>query len=518
MASKGEPKKEDMGTAALAIFACVAVMSALIWLSASHKIVVFWTPKLYMLAKLWEFIPIPEAGAELDAVRESATRFWQSPRDVGVGEWIAFFDSAARPATMLATLVVAAFLVRTVMRAQPNVKREMKPQELIEELSHVFTGTAPILHLRKALVQDKDPYWRRQTFPHEVLLKELVDGLPLVQDDQMVTDRVRSYFQGLETELVQGPEGQKIRVPRVIGGRTELRKRATADGKSVTYEKLIGGRRVSRMLGIQVVDLLNDRHKKVVFADRFSSVGKVMFGLLCAHAFGEAEGVADYEKAHDQLNNSARGVPHGFANLTVAQWIFDKYRLNPMAERMFAIHHWEYTYLFELFFQAKFQGKCPDSEFLWLKPMNRILFYVLNTVGRYTPHTESAAAFSHHVFERRVARREAIPLTNDLDGDPQHVIFVETAIKGLELEWERWRDGTGDEDEWWKSKAMWERISGANFDMPLPGPPPIGIAGETPFDRTMSADAARRQAEADAESAALAAREKSLLDAAFDST
>lgn len=265
---------------------------------------------------------------------------------------------------------------------------------------------------------------------------------------------------------------------------------------------------VSRTLGNQVVNLLTDRAKRPCFPERFSSSGKVIFALLCAHAFGGEEGKKDYAKARDQLNNSARGAAHGFANLTVAQWLFDKYKDNPKAAQLFAVHHWENTYLFELLVQAKKQGKCGHWEFIWLKPMNRVLFYVLNTVGRFTPHTESGAAFSQYQYERRCARMGHLPLFENKEaGTYQHMIYVEKTIKALELEWERWRDGEDDDDQWWASEEVWKRLSG--IKLAAPAAPPPELAAETAFDKTMSAQAGEAEARQQAEQQAAAATARS---------
>lgn len=482
MSRTGEPKKEDLFTVVGVMIGCTIAIIALIWIAASKKIVVFWTPKFYSLSTMWTWLPGDLGANQAISAKETALRFWDAPKAVGFGEWVSFVNTCSWPLTFLLGLAVLAWFVRIGFRTPPSVQRKFKPQDLAEKLSHVFTGTAPVLHLRKALAADKEPYWRRQVFPHEVLLNELVNGKSLVMDNQMVVDRARDYFRGIKTDK----------------------------GKAV----LVGGRLVSRMLGNQVVNLLTDRGKNVVFADRFSPAGKVIFALLCAHAFGGREGIADYAKARDQLNNSARGAKHGFANLTVAQWLFDKYRTNATARQLFAIHHWEHTYLFELSFQAKKQGKCVDSEFLWLKPMSRFMFYAMNTVGRLTPHTESAATFAQHAYERRVARRKRLPLMREDDGGYVHVIYIDKAVKGLGLEWDRWRDGDGDEDLWWRSEAEWKRLNGARLDPPPP--PPSALNVDTPFDQQMRGDASRQKAAEDSNLAALVSAERARLDAVSD--
>lgn len=465
----GEPKKEDLLTVVLMMLGCFVAVSFLVWVMGSTKIIYFWTPKLNAMSRLWKLVPGDLGTSMSDRTFEMGSHFLQRPAETSLIDWLMYINMCAWPIAIFLACLMLGWLGWVCLKTQPDVKRnfggpksQRTAHDLAEIISHVFTGTAPVLHLRKAIALDKEPYWRRQTFPHEVLLNERINGKPLVTDDKFVAERAAEYFRGLET--MKGPDG------KIVG-------------------KTIGGRMVSRMIGNQVVDLLHDRGKNIVFPDRFNSAGKVIYALLCAHAFGGPEGIKDYAKAKDQLNNSARGAAHGFANLTVAQWLFDKYRTNSTARQLFAIHHWEYTYLFELLFQAKRQGKCVDSEFLWLKPMSRILFYSMNTVGRLTPHTESAAAFAQHAYERRTARRKRLPLMRLEGGGYMHVIFIDKAVKGLSLEWDRWRDGEEDDDAWWRTEDEWHRLNGARLDPPPP--PPKELAVDTPFDMQMRADEGR---------------------------
>jgi len=177
----------------------------------------------------------------------------------------------------------------------------------------------------------------------------------------------------------------------------------------------------------------------------------------------------------------------------VAQWIVDKYRHNDLARRMFAVHHWEYTYWFELFVQAKRRGKIPDSEFRWLKPADRTLWYTLNTVGRFTPHTESAAAFNMHAFERRCAQSRRWPLRfNGQTNQMEPSIFVKGAVEGLALEFERFVTGIDEDDnEWWKDRdewlaSNWTTLIGSSAGTAPPVPDTAAaaaLAADTEFDR-----------------------------------
>ena len=144
----GEPKKEDAFTVTAILIALPLMIGFLIWISASHKIVIFWTPKLYWLGKIWRWLPGEISTGEVEGMRATAERFWADPRAVHLGEWLMYVQVCAWPITWIICLAIIAWLIRTVMRKPPNVQRKFKPQDLAEKLSFVFTGTAPVLHLR----------------------------------------------------------------------------------------------------------------------------------------------------------------------------------------------------------------------------------------------------------------------------------------------------------------------------------------------------------------------------------
>jgi hypothetical protein len=463
-----------------------AVMIFLVWMAASARIVAVFTPMLRWLGALWTWLPGELGAPSALQLYRSARVFLQRPDQVDFFSFALYVNLAITPLTTLCAGGVFIWFCLALVKPKANVFRRFKDaDDLLSGVSRIFTGTAPILHIRKDIAQHKDPRWARQRFPQEVLFEERVDGSPLVgRDANDLTKQVarpeviERWFKGLEPS--PGWAGQK-------GGTGN-------------------GRWVSRTLGRQIVDLTSDQDKAMFsaqaqnFTDRLSDVGKVMFGLLCAHAFGGKDGMDDYRRARDELNNSCRGAKHGLPNLQVAQWIVDKYRSNDLARRLFAVHHWEYTYLFELFVQAKRRGKLPDSEFRWLKPADRILWYVLNTVGRFTPHTESAAAFNMHAFERKCARLKRWPLrVNGQTNKYEPSIFVQGAVDGLVLEFDRWMAGTDEnDDEWWKDTHQWlspsRSTGGALSATPLPPDTEASRQmASTAFDQAESA--AREKAE-----------------------
>lgn len=420
---KDPNKKEGFLTFVGAVLLISFVLTTFIWFLASHKIVYYSAPVLRWAGVPWAFWA-PETWSRIN---EAFVFYRQHPADVGLLNFVAFANDTLRPLSSILCIVLAALVVKRLFPSAGGqaMRRELSPMQLANEISKVFPAIVPVLHLGADLVADRLPLWRRQTFPEDVWQSERVGGKPLSDGKRLFLDRVEAYFRGGE----------------FAGGPHQMR----------------NGRRWSRMLGFLVVDLLADshRHEGICFPDRFSSQGKVLFALLAAHAFGGREGKNDYQKAADALNRSCAGAKNGLPNLKVAQWLYDKYRNHVEARRMFQVHHWEHTYLYTLFGKAKLTGKVTHTEFLWLKPLDRILFYSLNTVGRATPHTEAAAVFAQVDFEIKCARSNRLPVVMRSDGVYEAVIVSITAMEGFQEAFDRYLAGTGDDDEWWKELRTW---------------------------------------------------------------
>lgn len=58
-------------------------------------------------------------------------------------------------------------------------------------------------------------------------------------------------------------------------------------------------------------------------------------------------------------------------------------------------------------------GVQASADFLWLKPLDRKLWYTLNTVGRQTPFIEVGGIFAHWVAEKEAGRKLLVPMIEE---------------------------------------------------------------------------------------------------------
>ena len=72
-------------------------------------------------------------------------------------------------------------------------------------------------------------------------------------------------------------------------------------------------------------------------------------------------------------------------------------------------------------------GVVPCSEFLWLKPLDRRLWYMLNSIGRQTPFAEVGGPFAHWRAEKEMGRRCLVPMIDEA------IKALETAVKEIKL-------------------------------------------------------------------------------------
>ena len=96
-------------------------------------------------------------------------------------------------------------------------------------------------------------------------------------------------------------------------------------------------------------------------------------------------------------------------------------------QRILSSHAYILTVLASLLMAARDDGVVPTAEFLWLKPVDRRLWFMLNCVGRQTAYAEVAGPFAHWKAERAIQRRSLVPMIDEA------VKALEQAVKEVKL-------------------------------------------------------------------------------------
>lgn len=91
-------------------------------------------------------------------------------------------------------------------------------------------------------------------------------------------------------------------------------------------------------------------------------------------------------------------------------------------------HAYLLTVMMTLLELARTDGVLATAEFLWLKPIDRSLWYVLNSVGRQTAFPEVAGAYAHWLAEKKFDRPLRVPMVDEA------VKAMSAAIKEVKYE------------------------------------------------------------------------------------
>lgn len=99
--------------------------------------------------------------------------------------------------------------------------------------------------------------------------------------------------------------------------------------------------------------------------------------------------------------------------------VLQEHGRHPNLLRVYERHAYTFTVMATVQQIARADGVLASPLYLWLKPVDRRLWYTLNNVGRYAFHVECAGIMSHWLFEKTVGAACPSPM-------------VEKAIDGLE--------------------------------------------------------------------------------------
>lgn len=135
----------------------------------------------------------------------------------------------------------------------------------------------------------------------------------------------------------------------------------------------------------------------------------------------------DRDSAQMILESIDKSYTQGKINYSIAASVLRKYQNSESAQRVASQHAYLLTVMASLLEEARDDGVVPTAEFLWLKPVDRRLWYMLNCVGRQTPYSEVGGVFAHWKAEREIGRRCLVPMIDEA------IKALEIAIKEVKL-------------------------------------------------------------------------------------
>ncbi|MDR3492489.1 MAG: type IVB secretion system coupling complex protein DotM/IcmP [Gammaproteobacteria bacterium] len=146
---------------------------------------------------------------------------------------------------------------------------------------------------------------------------------------------------------------------------------------------------------------------------------KALFAIFAARLNGDGKAM-DMLK---QLNVSCTTK----LNFSGTDQLCKKHESTKLVQQIVNSHAYVLTVMASMLVGARTDGVQASADFLWLKPVDRRLWYVLNTVGRQTPFCEVAGVFAHWVAEREMGKPLIVPMieeaTNALEKALSEIVY-----------------------------------------------------------------------------------------------
>jgi len=181
------------------------------------------------------------------------------------------------------------------------------------------------------------------------------------------------------------------------------------DGKDIwALDKGPASRLFSMQLGPMWKDLFNlPIHIKalvVIFIARAERERDIANRFLSQISLSAASGKLDFTGVNEQLIK--------YQNSKLLHWLRPR-------------HAYVRTMMATLLEMARADGVLATAEFLWLKPVDRYLWFMLNYVGRQTASSEIGGAYAHWLAEKELGGKITVPMVNEA------VIALDAAIKDV---------------------------------------------------------------------------------------
>lgn len=127
------------------------------------------------------------------------------------------------------------------------------------------------------------------------------------------------------------------------------------------------------------------------------------------------------DKLLEQIAASAnpQAMASGKLNYKGVNEVIEQYGDSPVVKAVISRHAYKLGVFSALLYTGRLTGIVANATYLWLKPIDRRLWYTLNNVGRKAVFVETAAVHAHLLAERQL-------------GQPIHSPMVDSAIDGLQ--------------------------------------------------------------------------------------
>lgn len=155
---------------------------------------------------------------------------------------------------------------------------------------------------------------------------------------------------------------------------------------------------------------------------------KALFAVFAARINRDRNG------AQELLLQIADSAQTGKLNFSGVGGLLRKHVKNKLIARTVHSHAYVLTVMASMLTLARNDGVLASADFLWLKPVDRRLWLMLNSVGRQTVFSEVAGPFAHWNVERVMGRPLRSPrvdeAVNGLEAAIKDILYMEEEDEG----------------------------------------------------------------------------------------
>lgn len=149
---------------------------------------------------------------------------------------------------------------------------------------------------------------------------------------------------------------------------------------------------------------------------------KALFAVFAARAHGDEKGSTGL------MEQFSKSASEGQLDFTGVDEVLAKYRDTKLVQRVMSKHAYVLTMMASMVQLSRTHGILPTADFLWLKPIDRPLWFMLNSVGRQTPFTEVSGPFAHWLAEKVMGRKIIVPQIKEaskaLDVGVRDIVYI----------------------------------------------------------------------------------------------
>ncbi|NBW56987.1 phosphoesterase [bacterium] len=196
----------------------------------------------------------------------------------------------------------------------------------------------------------------------------------------------------------------------------------------VSVETVIDRKSPWKTEGVKKANLIKEK-AEIVFKKQMGKLwegefslpdyARALFAIFLARIEHDVQGSA--ELLEDLSVSYSKGVP----DFSLVEPLLKKHRQSKAAIKCVQSHAYVLTVMAAMLKLARTDGVLATADFIWLKPIDRELWYMLNCVGRQTPYCEVAGPYAHLIAELELGRPLFRPVIN------QAIIALEQALEKI---------------------------------------------------------------------------------------